>query len=405
MKRRPKLFILVLILFIVSSPAVPAQQPDFHLAFENTLTGSDGETPASLNAVTFEGGIVGQAAHFSDSIDLHYPASGEISGQQGAIEFWIKPSWNGGTGNFNWVMRYGGAGAMLVGSDGVTWRIILNQFGANGLPELGVAANIDNWVAGEWHHAVFNWSLDRLELFVDGQLLGSQVPAVAPPAIAETNFQIGANGSTGFLNGSLDGFKIYPQPLSRQQIESNFCAGFELTSIDLHADTVKLLTTWREQAVPTVITGSGEIDLPGSCINWESSNSTVASVDESGLIRALTPGHADIVASIEGLQTQLRVNVTAPLRAPEEETIDPYLATPAVDNLWEIPVVILRYLPTIDGVNVDPETTGYFGSLDTLKSQIDVYTNRVKFMLEEGSRFRGYKDASARPSIGEGAYQ
>jgi hypothetical protein len=39
-------------------------------------------------------------------------------------------------------------------------------------------------------------------------------------------------------------------------------------------------------------------------------------------------------------------------------------------------------------------------SLDDLKTNIDTFDKRSKFMLEEGSRFRGYKNPSARPSIG-----
>ncbi len=90
---------------------------------------------------------------------------------------------------------------------------------------------------------------------------------------------------------------------------------------------------------------------------------------------------------------------------PVHEQIDPYLATPAPGHLHEIPVVILRFLPTTDGVNLDiTKAPDFWGlgeiTLEKLKSQIDIYDKRIKFMLEEGTRFRGYKDASAVPSIG-----
>ena len=38
---------------------------------------------------------------------------------------------------------------------------------------------------------------------------------------------------------------------------------------------------------------------------------------------------------------------------PVYEPIDPYLATPAPGHLYEIPVVIMRFLPTADGENLD----------------------------------------------------
>ena len=90
---------------------------------------------------------------------------------------------------------------------------------------------------------------------------------------------------------------------------------------------------------------------------------------------------------------------------PVFEKIDPYLATPAQGHLYEIPVVIMRFLPTADGVNLDISKAPDFWdlgeiTLDELKTKIDLFDKRVKFMLEEGTRFRGYKNSEAVPSIG-----
>lgn len=90
---------------------------------------------------------------------------------------------------------------------------------------------------------------------------------------------------------------------------------------------------------------------------------------------------------------------------PVFEKIDPYLATPAPGHLYEIPVVIMRFLPTTDGVNLDISKAPDFWelgeiSLQELKARIDLFDKRVKFMLEAGTRFRGYKNPSAVPSIG-----
>ena len=87
------------------------------------------------------------------------------------------------------------------------------------------------------------------------------------------------------------------------------------------------------------------------------------------------------------------------------EAIDPYLATPGAGHIYEIPVVIMRFLPTSDWVNLDvSKASDYWNlgeiSLNSLKTKIDVFDKRIKFMLEEGSRFRGYNNPSAPPSIG-----
>jgi hypothetical protein len=96
----------------------------------------------------------------------------------------------------------------------------------------------------------------------------------------------------------------------------------------------------------------------------------------------------------------------APVRAPSlNDPIDPYLAAPASGALWEVPVVIVRYLPTVDGTTLAPVAGGdpLFGpnypltSLVTRTQQFDVQN---KFMLEEGSKFRGYKTPGPAPSLG-----
>jgi hypothetical protein len=88
-----------------------------------------------------------------------------------------------------------------------------------------------------------------------------------------------------------------------------------------------------------------------------------------------------------------------------EEKISNFLSTPASNYSVEIPVIIIRYLPTLDGVNIDVVQATDFWELgyirlDTLKSYIDKYDKRVKFSLEQGSRYHGYKDAASAPYLG-----
>ena len=90
---------------------------------------------------------------------------------------------------------------------------------------------------------------------------------------------------------------------------------------------------------------------------------------------------------------------------PVYEKIDPYLATPAPGHIYEIPVVIMRFLPTADSVNVDVSKAPDFWDLGEitlaeLKARINIFDKRAKFMLEEGTRFRGYTNPTAVPSIG-----
>lgn len=93
----------------------------------------------------------------------------------------------------------------------------------------------------------------------------------------------------------------------------------------------------------------------------------------------------------------------APAQAPGTvvpEPVEPYLAAPAAGALYEVPVAIIRYLPTRNGRDLDAGVTDVSGSLEQIRRRIDRINRQVKFILEEGSRFRGYQDPSSRPSLG-----
>lgn len=88
-----------------------------------------------------------------------------------------------------------------------------------------------------------------------------------------------------------------------------------------------------------------------------------------------------------------------------EEPIDPYLSSPMDGAIKEMPVLVLRYLPTVDGINLDvnqvPDywSLGYI-TLEAMKNNLTTLDKRLKFSLEEGSRFRGYANPSAVPYLG-----
>jgi hypothetical protein len=88
-----------------------------------------------------------------------------------------------------------------------------------------------------------------------------------------------------------------------------------------------------------------------------------------------------------------------------DELIDGYLSTPVAGHVKTVPVVVLRYLPTADGINLDvSKATDYWDlgniTLSQLQSNIDTYLAGLKFSLEEGSKFHGYKNPAAVPYLG-----
>lgn len=92
---------------------------------------------------------------------------------------------------------------------------------------------------------------------------------------------------------------------------------------------------------------------------------------------------------------------------PRTSQVPASLATAAAGTIVVVPIVLINHIPTEDGLNVDSLVTGPSGtsewtggSINSLQSWILTITTRAKFMLEEGSRFRGYKTPESLPYVG-----
>lgn len=187
--------------------------------------------------------------------------------------------------------------------------------------------------------------------------------------------------------------------------------GLEFTSLPilslrLEMTSLRLWTGYRWMNNRLLaLSDSGEIEVANARAAWSSSNSAVVAVNTNGILEALAAGTATISAAYRGQTATVNVEVLNPALPPVHESISAELAAPAANALFEIPVLIFRFLPTLDGVNLDVAQARDFWSpgyitLTTLKQQIDLFDRRVKWMVEEGSRFRGYKDPTAKPSLG-----
>jgi hypothetical protein len=179
-----------------------------------------------------------------------------------------------------------------------------------------------------------------------------------------------------------------------------------ITDISRRHEVLRLFETWQFTPPLTATTEIGEIDIPTSSIsNWVSSQPSIASVSASGEIVANVAGNTTISAQYGGIAIKQPVEVVAPVLAHQHEAIPAELAQPAEGALWEIPVLILRYLPTADGINLDTRVASDFHSLGEISladmiTKIDGFDPDIKFMLQEGSRFRGYNSPDAPPSLG-----
>lgn len=175
-------------------------------------------------------------------------------------------------------------------------------------------------------------------------------------------------------------------------------ATIELTAVGVPA-TIKALGV-TVSATATAKDRRGH-PIPTQPITWSVTDTSVASIDQTGAMRTRTRGRAEIVASVGAQSSRWPFEVATRIRAP----IDPFLATPITGAKWEIPVVIVSYLPTADGRLLDVSKSPNFYTLDPLtleqtEANILDIVRRKKMALEQGSRFRGYSNVGAQPSLG-----
>lgn len=84
---------------------------------------------------------------------------------------------------------------------------------------------------------------------------------------------------------------------------------------------------------------------------------------------------------------------------PEEEKIVP---EEKIEEVYKIPVLVLKYFPTKDGVTIDTTITADIPEGRTIDEQRDITNNlntNLLAALEEGSTYHSYKDPSAAPSL------
>lgn len=144
-----------------------------------------------------------------------------------------------------------------------------------------------------------------------------------------------------------------------------------------------------------------------SGVTWNSSVQGGLTGTTTDLSTQLQPGSHVVTATVDfgPLGTLSR---TAAVRVlPRKTPVPANQATAAPNATVVVPIVIINYFPTVDGLNIDAAVTGPSGTsewtpglLTTLRDWTSTITTRAKFMLEEGSRFRGYKNAAAQPYVG-----
>lgn len=180
------------------------------LHFDGSYDGAGGEA-GDPNGTSFAAGRYGQGLSVGQVGYLSYETTDNLNREQGAIEFWVQPNWDGDDeGNYNF---------FEVGQEWFN-RIRITKDGANNLRlmvwddqrEYGVAYNVGHWRAGEWHHIAATWSPTALALYTDGEPRGQATGTRPPQSLAERLF-IGSDSGGGYpAQALIDEFRISVEP-------------------------------------------------------------------------------------------------------------------------------------------------------------------------------------------------
>jgi len=249
----------------------------------------------------------------------------------------------------------------------------------------------------------------RIAVFLDGAPRGSFETSYRLRDLVDDNFWLGrSHHGDETANASYDEVRLHDRVYGASEVRQMFergpirAAGSTTLTIQPPAgmrDTVRGVGV----KFPLRVTGQDALgrrfQVTGA--RWTSSNLSVATVDSAGVVQARTEGRTEVNATVSGLTARWTADVVRMRRL----AVDPYLATPIAGAAWEVPVVLIEYLPTSDGFGLDTLKAPDFYwfnplSLDSIESMNLALAKRRKMMVEQGSRFRGYRDAAALPSLG-----
>ena len=209
----------------IGSPAsaqTPAPPLTFHASFDGTVDAvahGDGKPVKVEGPVEFRPGKVGQGLLCGEGGALvHYASAGNLRAAAGTVEMWVCPlDWTGEEDEFHvflealnpgWLVfyRYYQGGILtLLGTDAGHYR--------------AAAGPAIHWKPGEWHHVAGTWRAKGLEVYVDGQRVGSNPDPLLPEQLADT-FRVGDHPwhVARKKQTLVDEVKLYSAPLDAESI-------------------------------------------------------------------------------------------------------------------------------------------------------------------------------------------
>jgi hypothetical protein len=383
--RNPWLLSLIIVLIFTGQCLAQVDaNTTLMLKMENSLNGEQGEIPTTSTGTTFQPGILNTGVFLPPSSSLTYTASGNIDAREGTVEFFVKPVWAGTDppGQGNTFLSWGGPGGIYLGRDGAnTFILRLNFFGTQPGGEVQVnIMNLSTWQANSIHHVAFTYSNTAKEVrtYVDGTLRQTRTFTGELPMIPATDFRVGSYITPGSeANAVIDELRISNRARTAQEISAYYVGAATVTGLTASPNTLQMLPTWRRTPNLQTVTNLGNLFLPPTLADWQSSNPAVAAFDTAlGKIVAYSPGTADLTATRNGQSAIIQVTVNSVIPQPSDLDVTYIERTPRYNydapknnpvpgdqvtftghiHTWNDSVPSAVYIWKLDGVQVSSGT-------------------------------------------------
>ena len=141
-------------------------------------------------------GKFGSAVAIQNGGVLAYPTAGNLSFQDGTVEMWVSPQFDGSNSVYTQTPQvlfqyfWGNSGNLALALNDSVGFFVLAGPGATTAGQSALA-----WKARNWHHLAFTYSTTqgRVRWYVDGLLVSEYETAIQISAAGETSFMVGSD--------------------------------------------------------------------------------------------------------------------------------------------------------------------------------------------------------------------
>lgn len=177
-------------LALAASPEAPFAPDEQTLLLAHFDTSANADHAAG-HALADGGGTLVPQGRFGGGMllaerrTLAFSGKDNFPGDEGTIEFWIQPRWNGDDGRVRPVLGADADSRNRISINKLAnGRFGAGMFGASPGAAEPVYSRADHelraWRAGQWHHVAVCWGNDELALWLDGRKVATRRGALAP---------------------------------------------------------------------------------------------------------------------------------------------------------------------------------------------------------------------------------